>query len=179
MGSSIEGREPINGAPWILHWSTLETVTIIPRPSPLVMSSRSLQAAFERLMHTAPSPLFHRARSLYLNKYDLDGRDSPSPLRLFVLNEDVNERIEPRAEATEGTRMAILTIRATRLALVHWQQPHAATAKEAAAYFAAHWDLELPPLTPQAEPWFRNGGHQSWLEAPQDLCWSRRSPLPG
>lgn len=143
------------------------------------MKSRSLQAAFERLMHTAPSPLFHRARSLYLNKYDLDGRYSPSPLRLFVLKEEVNERIDPRAEATEAPRMAILTIRATRLALVHWQQPHAASAAEAAAYFTAQWDLDLPLLTPQAEPWFRNGGHQSWLEAPQDLCWSRCSPLPG
>jgi hypothetical protein len=142
------------------------------------MNSRSLQAAFERLMHTAPSPLFHRARSLYLNKYDLDGRDSPSPLRLFVMKEDVSERIEPRAEATEAPRMAILTVRATRLALVHWQQPHAAPAADAADYFAAQWELPLPPLTPQSQPWFRNGGHQSWMEPPQELCWSRCSPLP-
>lgn len=143
------------------------------------MQSSPLQAAFEHLMQAAPSPLFRRARRLYLNKYGLDGRHSSSPLRLFVLEEDIRERIERQVDAADAPRLVSVTIRPTRLALVHWQQADPANAAMVAQYFRLHWGLDLPPLTPSPEPWFRDGGHQSWLEPPLDLNWTRQSALPG
>ena len=33
-------------------------------------------------------------------------------------------------------------------------------------------------LTAKAEPWFRDGGHQQWLHAPDGLLWHREALMP-
>ena len=90
------------------------------------MSYPQLQVAFEQLMARAPSALFKRARRLYLDKYPLDGRNSSSLLRLFIAEEQVEESVEPDPEATPNGKIAVITIRPTCLALVHWKQQRAA-----------------------------------------------------
>jgi len=114
---------------------------------------------------------------LYLNKYPLDGRGCQTPLRLFVRQEEVDERVETHSTETGKERRVILTIRATQLALVHWQAAHAADPEEEACYFRDRWELEPPSLTTREDPWFRAGGHQSWLAAPGELLWVRSSSL--
>ena len=140
------------------------------------MPTARLQQAFESLMQRAPSALFRKARTLYLQKYPLDGRDCTSPLRLFVNDETIDEQIVAGSNA--GERLAVVTIKPVQLALVHWQKPSAALASDIHAYFQEQWGMEAPALKPQDDPWFRNGGHQSLLRAPEDLIWLRRSPMP-
>ena len=140
------------------------------------MPNARLQQAFETLMQRAPSALFKRARSLYLSKYPLDGRDTTSNLRLFVSKEQIDEQIV--AGGSEGERLAVVSIKPIELTLVHWQQPDPASVEVQRAYFREQWGIDLPTLHPLAESWFREGGHQSTLVAPQGLQWVRSSPMP-
>ena len=140
------------------------------------MPNARLQQAFETLMQRAPSALFKRARSLYLSKYPLDGRDTTSNLRLFVNKEHIDEQIV--AGGSEGERLAVVSIKPIELTLVHWQQPDPASVEVQRAYFREQWGIDLPTLHPLAESWFREGGHQSTLVAPQGLQWVRSSPMP-
>jgi len=140
------------------------------------MPNARLQQAFETLMQRAPSALFKRARSLYLSKYPLDGRDTTSNLRLFVSKEHIDEQIV--AGGSEGERLAVVSIKPIELTLVHWQQPDPASVEVQRAYFREQWGIDLPTLHPLAESWFREGGHQSTLVAPQGLQWVRSSPMP-
>ena len=140
------------------------------------MTHARLQTAYEALMQRAPSPLFQKARALYLCKYCLDGRDSTSALRLFIAKERVEEAIVPGVN--DGERLAVVSIRPECLALVHWHQPGPPTLEQASNYFQTQWGMELPDLTPHREPWFRMGGHQSQLTPPGDLLWLRSSPMP-
>lgn len=140
------------------------------------MSKARLQQAFESMMQRAPSALFRKARALYLQKYPLDGRDCTSPLRLFVKQETIDEQIV--TGSNPGERLAVVTIKPVQLALVHWQQPRAASDSDIGAYFQEQWGMETPTLEPQDDPWFRDGGHQSLLRAPEELIWLRRSPMP-
>ena len=140
------------------------------------MPNARLQQAFETLMQRAPSALFKRARSLYLSKYPLDGRDTTSNLRLFVSKEHVEEQIV--AGGSEGERLAVVSIKPIELTLVHWHQPAPASQEAQRAYFSEQWGMQLPALQPQAESWFREGGHQSTLIAPEGLQWVRSSPMP-
>ena len=140
------------------------------------MPHARLQQAFEVLLQRAPSALFKKARALYLCKYALDGRECSSPLRLFITQESVEEEIV--TGGSEGERLATVSIKPLELALVHWQQPQAATADQIKAYFQQQWDLEVPTLTPLQDSWFREGGHQSRFAAPEGLIWLRSSPMP-
>ena len=140
------------------------------------MPNARLQQAFETLMQRAPSALFKRARSLYLSKYPLDGRDTTSNLRLFVSKEHIDEQIV--AGGSDGERLAVVSIKPIELTLVHWQQPDPASVEVQRAYFREQWGIDLPTLHPLAESWFREGGHQSTLVAPQGLQWVRSSPMP-
>ncbi|MEB3157939.1 MAG: hypothetical protein VKK03_00595 [Synechococcus sp.] len=135
-----------------------------------------LQPAFEALMQRAPSALFQKARALYLCKYPLDGRDCNSALRLFVAEETIDEQIV--SGGSEGERLVTLSIKPLELALVHWQQSAPANDEDVNNYFQQTWGMEAPPCTPQAEPWFRQGGHQSRFNAPEGLLWLRSSPMP-
>ena len=135
-----------------------------------------LQQAFETLMQRAPSALFKRARSLYLSKYSLDGRDTTNQLRLFVSKEHVDEQIVPGGN--EGERLAVVTVKPLELTLVHWHQPGPASQDAQKTYFKEEWGLELPTLQPLEGSWFREGGHQSTLVAPAGLRWLRSSTLP-
>jgi hypothetical protein len=116
--------------------------------------AESFQEAFETLLQRAPSPLFPRARQLYLRKYFLEGAES-SQLRTFLLEEDVDER--------HGGRL--LTVRARRFAVVHWQGPQL-EASAYQAYLQRIWGLEPEQVHPVDDtPWFRQGGAWAWFRA--------------
>jgi hypothetical protein len=136
-----------------------------------------LQKAFEALMDRAPALIFPRARALYFNKYPLDGPDTAGSLRLFIRQEDADEQIEPRIIEGVPRRMAVVKVRARSMAVVHWQQSAAADPEVLAAYLTT-WGLQEQTLTAQAEPWFRDGGHQQWLHAPDGLLWHREALMP-
>ena len=139
------------------------------------MSHPQLQDALEQLMVRAPSALFKRARRLYLDKYPLDGSDSRSALRLFVAEEQVEESVEPDPERAPQGKIAVVTIRPTRLALVHWQQNEAASEQMCSDYLQNTWGLDPSCFEALNDPWFRNGGHQQQAPAPDGLIWTRRS----
>jgi len=127
-------------------------------------------------MKRAPSALFKRARRLYLDKYPLDGRDYEGALRLFVAAEQIQEWVEPDPETATG-QIAVVTIRPTRLALVHWQSDRAAPEQLISDYLANTWALNAKTFSPMETPWFRNSGHHQQGEAPAGLIWTRRSPF--
>ena len=139
------------------------------------MSHPQLQVALEQLMVRAPSALFKRARRLYLDKYPLDGRDCSSALRLFVAEERVEESVEPDPERAPLGKIAVVTIRPTRLSLVHWQQNEAASEEMCSDYLQNIWGLDPSCFEVLNDPWFRNGGHQQQAPAPDGLIWTRRS----
>ena len=139
------------------------------------MSHPQLQDALEQLMVRAPSALFKRARRLYLYKCPLDGRECSSALRLFVAEEQVEESVEPDPERAPQGKIAVVTIRPTRLALVHWQQNEAASEQMCSDYLQNSWGLKLSCFESMNDPWFRNGGYQKQAQAPDDLIWTRRS----
>ena len=141
------------------------------------VGSDRLQQAYVALMERAPAGLFPKARQLYLNKYCLDGREPEGPLRLYVQQEQAEETIEACLVEQEPRRRAIYTVKPLTLALVHWQQPAAADSAIEAAYLQS-WGLQDISLSPQGEPWFRQGGHHSLLSAPTDLLWRKESLLP-
>ena len=110
--------------------------------------------AFDQLLTRAPSPLFPRARQLYLRKYCLEGGGAGS-LRTFLLEEDIGE-------SGDGL---LLTVRARRFALVHWQGPP--LLEDAyRAYLRQRWELDPEVLQPVTDTsWFRQGGAWCWFRA--------------
>ena len=56
--------------------------------------SQRLQEAYEAFMAKAPGAAFQRARALYINKYPLPQNDEDHGLRLYVWNEQLDERVE-------------------------------------------------------------------------------------
>ncbi|MFM7314262.1 MAG: hypothetical protein ACKO0M_14055, partial [Cyanobium sp.] len=114
----------------------------------------TFQQAFEQLLHKAPSPLFPKARQLYLRKYCLEG-PSAGALRTFLLEEEISEE-------TGGT---LLTVRARRFAVVHWQAP-ALQEQDYLRYLQSRWQLETVCLQRVTDtPWFREGGAWAWFRA--------------
>lgn len=114
----------------------------------------SFQQAFAALLRRAPSPLFPRARQLYLRKYCLEGQGD-GPFRTFLLEEEVNE-------SEDGSR---LTVKACRFALVHWQGPPLESSAYL-AYLLERWQLVPEELRPVGDaPWFRQGGAWAWFRA--------------
>lgn len=112
------------------------------------------QEAFASLLQRAPSPLFPKARQLYLRKYCLEGSEAGS-LRTYLLEEEIAER--------EGGRL--LTVRARRFALVHWQGPQLSE-QDYRLYLQRRWDLQPEQLQPVVETlWFREGGAWAWFRA--------------
>ena len=58
-------------------------------------ASNRLIEAYEALMSRAPGAAFHRARELYFNKYPLPQEESEQDLRLYIVDEQLKETIEP------------------------------------------------------------------------------------
>lgn len=141
--------------------------------------SRTLQEAYTALMSRAPGAAFRRARSLYLNKYPLPQQDPNAPLRLFVCQEHCEELERPAPDGVAHHRLVTLTCRPRALALVHWQQPHAATPSLVKAYLRDTWGLDSDELQLREcdEPWFRNGGHQLQFTPPDTLMDQQSSLL--
>lgn len=116
--------------------------------------AESFQEAFETLLQRAPSPLFPRARQLYLRKYCLEGA-AAGALRTYLLEEEIGEH--------DGGRL--LTVRARRFAVVHWQGPQLSS-QAYRDYLRQHWDLDPEQLQPvQDTAWFRDGGAWAWFGA--------------
>ena len=139
------------------------------------MPSQALTDAYAELLSRAPAPLFARARQLYLKKYSLDGRTTQSPLRLFVVQETLDEQVEADQEAGPLGRIVTLQSSTEELALVHWQQhePPGQTLLE--TYLQQSWQLQPSQLSPVEERWFRNGGFQLRMTLPEPLTWVRSS----
>ena len=142
-------------------------------------TSRTLIEAYAALMSRAPGAAFQRARSLYLNKYPLPQETGDTSLRLFVVDEQLDETVQPAGDGNPAHRLVTLTSRPGALAIVHWQQPTPPSAEQLQAYLSETWQLDptLFSVQPQNQPWFRDGGHQSRLAAPNDLIWQQRSLL--
>ena len=141
----------------------------------ITMTNHPLSEAYESLLNRAPAPLFQKARTLYMRKYALDGRKSESPLRLFVVNERLNETISPDPDAPPHGRIARLEAMTEELALVHWQNPEPADHHAVERYLRETWDLTNLSRHPCEEPWFREGGHQQRLKLPAPLRWIREA----
>jgi len=139
------------------------------------MPSQALTDAYGALLSRAPAPLFARARQLYLNKYCLDGRTTQSPLRLFVAQETLNERVEPDQEAGPLGRVATLQSTTTELALVHWQREEPPEQTLLETYLQRIWQLQPSQLYPAEGRWFRNGGYQLLMPLQEPLTWVRSS----
>ena len=139
------------------------------------MPSQALNDAYGALLSRAPAPLFTRARKLYLNKYCLDGRSSQSPLRLFVVQETLNESVEPDPEAGPLGRIATLQSSTAELALVHWQMDEPPAQTLIQTYLQQSWQLSPSLITPCTESWFRNGGFQVRITLQRPLVWVRSS----
>ena len=137
------------------------------------MSSPVLADAYEALLNRAPAPLFARARRLYLDKYCLEGRDTESPLRLFVAREQLHEQVEPDLDAGPNGRIATLTSETRELALVHWQQDSPPDSGLIEAYLNNHWQCQPTLMTPSEQRWFRNSGYQVRITLSEPLTWIR------
>lgn len=124
---------------------------------PFSPMSIPFQQAFERLLQSAPAPIFPRARSLYLCKYPLepDGApEQPGGFRTFLWQEAVEEEL------------GLLRVRARRFAVVHWRGP-ALPLEHYSAYLRERWSLEPQDLMPVPdEEWFREGGAFAGFSAP-------------
>lgn len=119
----------------------------------------AFQSAFGSLLSVAPSPLFARARELYLRKYPLETSPAAScealgPFRTFLFLEEVEESAE-----------GILRITAIGFALVHWQATQT-TPGAYNAYLQERWQLQPDSLELVAEPWFRDGGAWARFQTP-------------
>ena len=139
------------------------------------MPSQALTDAYAELLSRAPAPLFARARQLYLNKYCLDGRTTQSPLRLFVVQETLNERVEADQEAGPLGRVVTLQSSSTELAIVHWQRDEPPEQAVIETYLHQSWQLQPSQLSPVEEHWFRNGGYQLRMTLQEPLTWVRSS----
>ena len=137
------------------------------------MSSQVLADAYEALLKRAPAPLFTRARRLYLDKYCLEGRDSESPLRLFVAREQLHEQVEPDQDAGPNGRIATLTSETRELALVHWQQDSPPDSHVIETYLDYRWKCQPTLMTPSEQRWFRNSGYQVRITLSEPLTWTR------
>ncbi len=163
----------------LLHLSTVfhgASKPAIPDAEPsllLAMPSQVLADAYEALLNRAPAPLFTRARKLYLDKYCLEGRDTESPLRLFVARENLREQIDTDLEAGPNGRIATLTSETKELALVHWQQDSPPDHDLIETYLSNRWQCQPTLMTPSEQRWFRNSGYQVRITLSTPLIWVR------
>ena len=141
--------------------------------------SSELKKGYRDLMSRAPGAAFRRARALYLNKYPLPQDGCDLPLRLFIASEQLQEELHPAPDGEPGHRLATLTSRPGQLALVHWKHNDPAPLDLVTHYLRTAWNLRLDSLDlhAQAEPWFRESGHQSLFSSPCELVFRRETLL--
>ena len=140
-------------------------------------TSRRLIEAYAALMTKAPGAAFQRARSLYLNKYPLPQDEPDASLRLFVVDEQLEETIQAAEDGNPSHRLVTLTSRPGALAIVHWQRADSPSTEQLESYLSGTWQLnpEHFNLQPFDQPWFRDSGHQCRLATPEGLIWRQRS----
>ena len=136
----------------------------------------TLLQAYTILMNKAPGAAFRRARELYLNKYCVPQGNTDHPLRLFVCDEQTDERVVPASDGQPGHRLVTLTSRPGQLAIVHWQQTSPPPPLMLERYLAEEWQLNANELDLVAcsSPWFRDGGHQTRFSHPADLIFQQQ-----
>ena len=118
--------------------------------------------AYTQLMRRAPSPLFPRARQLYLRKYPLEP-EQDSRFRTFVLKEQIEE-------FSDGS----LRSDALAFAVVHWQACQVEH-ELYAAHLAARWRIHPNDLQPvESQPWFRDSGAWARFTSPA-VYWRQAS----
>lgn len=139
----------------------------------------TLLQAYTTLMNKAPGAAFRRARELYLNKYSVPQGNTDHPLRLFVCDEQTDERMVPAPDGQPGHRLVTLTSRPGQLAIVHWQQTSPPPQLMLESYLAEEWQLNADELDLVActSPWFRDGGHQTRFSPPANLIFQQQSLL--
>ena len=139
----------------------------------------TLHHAYQTLMTKAPGAAFRRARSLYLNKYAFPDPNPDSAFRLFVSREALEEGLRPADDGNPEHSIVTLTATALELAVVHWQQPEAPTTAALLDYLRDTWSMQPDPSSwhQPSESWFRNGGHQTRLAAPEGLLIKQQSLL--
>jgi hypothetical protein len=119
----------------------------------------SFQQAFVSLLSVAPSPLFPKARELYLCKYPLETTacEYGTPLgrfRTFLVSEEVLE-----------SAAGVLRVRAQQFAVVHWQAPQT-NPEDYLAYLSERWDGPPDGVSLAEQSWFRDGGAYALFHAP-------------
>ena len=119
----------------------------------------SFQQAFVSLLSVAPSPLFPKARALYLRKYPLETSASEAEMpvgrfRTFLVSEEIQE-----------SATGVLRVRAQQFAVVHWQAPQT-NAEDYLAYLCERWDGAPDGVSLAEEAWFRDGGAFALFHAP-------------
>jgi len=119
----------------------------------------SFQQAFVSLLSVAPSPLFPKARALYLRKYPLEttaseGETPVGRFRTFLVSEEIQE-----------SAAGVLRVRAQQFAVVHWQAPQT-NAEDYLAYLSERWAGPPDGVTLAEEAWFRDGGAFALFHAP-------------
>ena len=119
----------------------------------------SFQQAFVSLLSVAPSPLFPKARALYLRKYPLEttGSEGDIPVgrfRTFLVSEEIQE-----------SAAGVLRVRAQQFAVVHCQAPQT-NAEDYLAYLSERWDGAPDVITLADQAWFRDGGAYALFHAP-------------
>ena len=119
----------------------------------------SFQQAFVSLLSVAPSPLFPKARALYLRKYPLEttGSEGDIPVgrfRTFLVSEEIQE-----------SSAGVLGLRAQQVPVVHWQAPQT-NAEDYLAYLSERWDGAPDGVTLADQAWFRDGGAYALFHAP-------------
>ena len=140
-----------------------------------------LLLAYKDLLVRAPGAAFRRARSLYLNKYPLPEASGghAHTLRLFVCNEQLVETVEPANDGNKAHRIVTLTTKVLQFALVHWQRQDAPAEETITQYLRQQWEIDSNQmlLEPQAESWFREGGHQIRFSPPKPVSVQQKSLL--
>ena len=119
----------------------------------------SFQQAFVSLLSVAPSPLFPKARALYLSKYPLETTASEGEIplgrfRTFLVSEEIQE-----------SAAGVLRVLAQQFAVVHWQAPQT-NSEDYLAYLIERWDGAPDGVTLAEEAWFRDGGAFALFYAP-------------
>ena len=87
--------------------------------------------------------------------------------------------MEPANDGNKAHRIVTLTTTVVQFALVHWQRQDAPADEAIAQYLRSQWEIDSNQvlLEPQAESWFREGGHQLRFSPPQPICIQQRSLL--
>ena len=134
-----------------------------------------LQAAYSNLMDRAPGAAFKRARTLYLNKYNLPQPHYKWEFRMFVSKDLLNEKIKSIIKVSQKNYLAKLTSCPEEFAIVHWNKQSPPKRDQLQEYLYEYWKLDINKIKYSNKDiqWFRNAGYQIRFPAPQGIIWEK------